>query len=111
MPISQADMVKDLREFLKTANDWEHFDLPLPYASVQKIQKSKNKKARLSLVRNPNKKRKGTYNSSLVEFTNDMADAVEFADIYGKILKAIEKVNPDQAIKPTPIKKDAKWEF
>lgn len=104
-----TEMTNDLKEFLKTANDWDSFDLPLPYAEVVKVQKSKRKPAYLALKRNPNDKRRGVFYNSLAEFITDMNDIIETAESCGKILKVIEKINGNGK-KITPTKTETKWD-
>ena len=104
-----TEMTNDLKTFLKDANDWDSFDLPLPYAEIVKVQKSKRKPAYLALKRNPNDKRRGVFYNNLEEFTTDMNDIIEQAESYGKILKVISKINGNGK-KLTPTKTDSKWE-
>jgi len=92
-----ALLAKELAKFLKTAKDWDVFDLAIDGISFQKLPESKKKPASIALIFNPLGKRKGTYFKDSDSYTKYNEAMTEKKDIATLLLKIVEKVNPTQS--------------
>jgi hypothetical protein len=93
-----ADIQAQLKEHLKSGNDWEKMATPIEGVSVVKVPSTKTRPSLLFLEINPlidgkPIKRKGLFvgnREMLVKFSEALAD-----DKVYQLIGEIEKVNPD----------------
>lgn len=87
-------IIADLKAFLKDANGWDKIDIPFgENAQVVCLPQNKSRNKALALVRNPNKKKSGTFYASMEQFIVDAEDFENNSDNYLTVLKAIENIN------------------
>jgi len=94
--ISNADLVKTLKDLLKSGGDWESIPVSLK-GNIEVVKLPANKKgtipAKLGIKFNPLNKRKGTFFFEAKNYIAYLTNMKESAEGMLKLLKIAEKLN------------------